>query len=94
LPDETFKPQVEQEKRSETASADPWFDPVQSWLTRQIETSFSAADILSGAVAIPLERMDKRAERRLGAIMRHLGYSSRVARIGLKVARRWVRVGS
>jgi hypothetical protein len=45
---------------------------------------------------IPKERQDRRAERRLGSVLRYLGYVSGTVRIGTstpdetsQVARRW-----
>jgi hypothetical protein len=55
------------------------------------------ADILTGAIRMPPERMDKRAERRAGAIMRKLGFVSVIVRLkGLenKPVRRWMKVAS
>jgi predicted P-loop ATPase len=99
-----FAPQEEQEKRSETVEDDPWFPEIARWLAFQedfrlqsgAEEGFAMADILTGAIRMSPERMDKRAERRAGAIMRKLGFVSVTVRLkGLeKPVRRWMKVAS
>jgi predicted P-loop ATPase len=84
-PDADFRPLAEQESRTDTADNDPWFDVVVEWLSPKYQMSFQAHEILKGALEIPTERMDKRAERRLGSILRQLGYVSKGGRAG----RRW-----
>ena len=103
-PGDGFEPLEEQEKRSETVEDDPWFHPIARWLAFQedprlqsgAEEGFAMADILTGAIRISPERMDKRAERRTGAIMRKLGFVSVTVRLkGLeKPVRRWMKVAS
>jgi predicted P-loop ATPase len=90
-PDDGFNPRDAQEIRSETAAHDPWFDLVKEWLQRQTQSLFTAHEVLSGALDLPKERMDKIAERRIGAILRHLGYVSTTVRSDGTACRRWRR---
>jgi len=92
-PDGDFAPQEEQEKRTDTASSDPWFDPISDWLRRYTQKAFTACEILAGALEIPKERMDKDAERRLGSILRRLGYLSGTVRVDGTPCRRWRKKG-
>jgi predicted P-loop ATPase len=92
-PDNSFEPQAEQEARSESVADDPWYDLVEHWLQHQSKAEFSIYEILTGAVAVSTVRMDKRAERRVGVILRYFGYEARTVRVpgSPKTCRRWVR---
>lgn len=92
-PNGEFEAQEQQEARSETSASDPWFQPVDIWLREQEpENTFTAYDVLDTALKLANDRMDKRAERRVGAILRHLGYMPVTIRIDhKKTARRWRR---
>jgi hypothetical protein len=80
------------ELRSEVALS---HEKAGNWEAADNLRVFSAAEVLSGAIEIPKERQDRRAERRLGTILRRLGYVSRVVRISVRddkrtvVVRRW-----
>ena len=88
-----FEPLEAQEEASETAEHDPWFDLVQEWIARQTKQFFSASQILTDALEMPKERMNRAAEMRLGKVLRRLGYESASARIPgqTKPVRRWKR---
>lgn len=67
--------QTEQEIRLDE---DPWTEPVSSFLADK-DTAY-AHDILAQAVRLQPDRQDKRAQVRLGKILRNQGWSRRVGR--------------
>jgi predicted P-loop ATPase len=84
-----FQPEAEQEARSETIEDDPWFSEIARY-TKGDPAPFTASEVMREALDIPKERMDKMAQRRLGRILRKLGYVSKTMRRGDPV-RLWSR---
>lgn len=86
----------EDRERAEDArqfeTSDPWDDIVMGHVLTTMG-KFTIADILADALKMPLDRMDDRAERRVGAILRRHGWHSKRSRApeGGKYVNTWVR---
>lgn len=86
----------EDRERAEDArqfeTSDPWDDIVMGHVVTTMG-KFTIADILADALKMPLDRMDDRAERRVGAILRRHGWHSKRARApeGGRYVNTWVR---
>ena len=78
---EEFSPHKEQEGRSDTAENDLWFEPISDWLKRQNKNDFNGSEVLNGALGIATQQMEMKDAKRLGAILRKLGYKSGAVRV-------------
>lgn len=84
----------EEESRREALAArfvesDAWEDRVLEFAAAQERVR--TADVLLQALGVPLERLSKRDEMRVGTILRRGGYRREQARVGGKVSRFYVR---
>ncbi len=52
---------------------------------------FTSADVLAGALKFSPGQMDMRSQKRIGAVLRSLGYVPITVRVGSGTARRWVK---
>lgn len=68
----------EQAKRREI---DPWEPLVEAWARSGGRTSLAVEDILSGALMMDRDRQEPRHTRRVGAVMRALGWKPSVQRL-------------
>jgi putative DNA primase/helicase len=64
-PGDDFNPAAAQDEASETAESDPWFDPVQDWITVQTAKDFAVDEILAKVIEMRKEHMTRAAEMRL-----------------------------
>jgi predicted P-loop ATPase len=82
---------------------DVWESEIAKWL--ETPTTMPAgpppktrplaiSDVLAGALGMHRTSMDAKAEKRAGRVLRQLGYEVRAVRVGGRVTRRWVPVGS
>lgn len=71
---------------------DLWQPVMAEWLFSRVEVRLN--EVLTGAIGMPAERQDKRAENRAGGIMRALGWTRGLARRGGKPGRIWRAPGS
>ena len=79
---------IEQHKRMER---DPWEDVVSDWIERQTPGSgLTSRELLDRALNLKPSDMDNAKLRRLGIVMRSLGYSPRTQKIGGRAVRSWV----
>jgi predicted P-loop ATPase len=69
----------EQEKRR---SEDPWTEPIRAWIDRTHSASITTDSILGGALDIEIQRREPQHAKRVGAVMRLLGYSRVRRRVG------------
>jgi hypothetical protein len=74
----------EQEARRE---ADAWEAPIHEFLL--LKEDVSLTELLTEAVQVPLGQIDVRHQRRVGAILRKLGWTAMTIRRGEAVLRRW-----
>ena len=68
-------------QQSERTSRDPWFETVATWLRLKCQANqhgdgFTVAQILSGSLSMPSERIDHKAALRVAAIMKELQWTS------------------
>lgn len=68
--------------QSERMAEDVWLIPVMDWLRILTTDEIRIADVLTGAVNVPRERQTIREQRRIGAILRALGWRPINARRG------------
>lgn len=66
--------------QSERMAEDLWGDAIAEWLRSRVEVRM--ADVLTGAVGMTKEKLDKRAEMRVGGILRGLGWKRGQGRRG------------
>lgn len=86
MPDEA---QAEQEARR---VSDPWEAPILRWLNdagRINRREFAPDEILSGAVELPIERHDRRAEMRLSGVLTSQGWTRRRDPAGVMPRVKW-----
>jgi predicted P-loop ATPase len=85
---------------------DPWADAVEAWLAGhdpademtgsgvgpvRSTTDFAMADVLTGAIGLPLREQGMREQKRAAAILRRFGYDNKPMRRGGRLAKRWWR---
>jgi predicted P-loop ATPase len=71
------------------ADADPWDADVLGYVEGR--DAVRTRDILAHALAVPLDRMDRRADMRVANILRRHGYAPRQARLDGQKGRYWCR---
>jgi putative DNA primase/helicase len=64
--------------QAERMAEDLWETAIAEWLRGRVEVRL--ADVLAGAIGMTKEKLDKRAEMRVGAILRGLGWKKGQAR--------------
>ena len=69
---------------------DSWEDHIIRW-AQQMDEPFTMAEILFGALGIPASETNKSKERRVGTILRRLGFGKRQISIGGFKSRYWHR---
>lgn len=69
----------------ERREVDPWEETIAAYLYNT--STCTIAGILGDALRLPVERRDSRASRRVGAILKALGWESEPARVDGKVTR-------
>jgi predicted P-loop ATPase len=68
---------------------DPWEEPIQAYIIRHSDEGVTMADIYSGdCIGIPTERQDVKTARRIGKVLRMLGWDSKNVRGNDSVQRR------
>jgi hypothetical protein len=68
---------------------DPWEERVLEFAAAQDRVR--VADVLLQGLAVPMDRMAKRDQMRVAAILRRAGYRDGQSRLDGKVTRYWVR---
>lgn len=68
-------------------TADDWQDAVRSYLETMPGDRVTGADILTNALGVTMDRIDMRAQKRVGKIMRELNWERAVIRDGAEVKR-------
>lgn len=64
-----------EEKQDDAAERDAWYDDVATYLTKQTRhDEVYISDVLTNGVDCPVNRQDDRAQKRVAAILRHLGW--------------------
>jgi hypothetical protein len=84
----------EEEKQREAlairfADSDPWEDRVLEFAAAQQRVR--TQDVMLQALNVPMDRLTKQYEMRVGSILRRAGYHREQARVGGKVTRFWVK---
>jgi hypothetical protein len=86
--------EIEREQRAEEFSIiDPWDERVANWLVHHDEKEYTAVQIMSDALSLPTREQHSGASRRVGRIMRKLGFTrvkSRPIRSGVRLPPTWV----
>lgn len=86
---ELAAPEHEQFKESDT-----WEEAIDEYIAEQVEEwngVIATADILIGKIGLPLERIGRADEMRIGKILRSKGYVNKLLRVAGKPVRRWVK---
>lgn len=84
-------PVITADIQAERQQTDAWSEAVLGWCALQpTEDGLAAADILSCALKIPIDRIDKATEMRLGKIMRQAKWERRTRRVAGKPQKRWL----
>lgn len=68
---------------------DPWEQIISNYMIGRNEVS--TADIATGALNIDIGRIDQAITKRIGKILRLIGYESKLVRKGTMVSRAWVK---
>lgn len=81
--------------------SDPWLEPIQNWLNKDPSERaegfdgkpmpLTAANILLGALGMPAARIGVTETRRLGAVMRELGYTRKNFKMNGSVTKKYVK---
>jgi putative DNA primase/helicase len=82
-------PALAGEEQESRRRADAWEDVVLPWLSGRDNVKLH--DVATGCLNLPVSQFDKRAQMRLGAVMRCLGWIRKTERRGSKVEKCWVR---
>jgi putative DNA primase/helicase len=69
---------------------EPWLEKVRVWLKRR--ETVDIPEVLSLCLEIDVEKHDQNNSRRVGKILKRVGYQNKVVRDGKDVSRRWVLV--
>lgn len=72
MPDSTASVQADRQSR------DVWYPVIEQWLLDK--ASVEITDVLTAAVKMPVEKQDERAKRRVGRVLRLLGWMERRTR--------------
>jgi hypothetical protein len=80
VPDELAM--AEQELRQEM---DSWGETLENWCSFVGKDSLTLNDIFEGPILIPIERRDMRAQKRVGTLLRRLGYGRTRRRVDGKL---------
>jgi predicted P-loop ATPase len=84
--------QLARPEHAEYKVGDAWQDAIEGWLaTDATRTTFTAADVLGGAILLDKPRMDRSAQNRAAKILRRLGCRNERVVIGGARSWRWVR---
>lgn len=84
-------------KHKQHEASDVWEQKIAAWLEEPTiegpppaEIGFTLTDVLRGAIMMTVERMDNRAEKRAGSVLRLLGYAPRAVWKNGKTVRLWI----
>lgn len=81
-----------EEQQDARREIDPWFEPVADWVAGR--DRISTTDVLEFAIALPVQKHDMSTMKRVGSILRMLGFKRRVIKDERKNKRLWIRTGS
>lgn len=87
LEDDALRAEVTEHQAIRMIS-DVWDDKVQEWLRGKQKVR--TAEILGDALQVPIDRMTRAHEMRIGSIMHTLGWRKLVSKVGTKSVRYWV----
>lgn len=77
------------EEQESRRRSDAWEDALLMWLSGREKVKL--IDVAVDGLKIDIERFDRRAQLRLGAVMRSLGWTRITARVASKLEKVWVR---
>lgn len=83
--------QAAQEEQDARREADPWESAVARFLVGKVLVTSS--EVLSAAIGMDLARQDQAAQKRISGVLRRLGWSRTLRRIGEKPTRAFVAPG-
>ncbi len=87
--DEDMKSAAEDDQATRIEQ-DPWEEVISEWLSQQHNAGcISGKEILDRAIGVKPVDMDQKRLRRLGNIMRRLGYERSPCRVGGRVVKGW-----
>lgn len=84
----TVPKELAEEVQEDRYDSDPWEEPIRRWA--RDKKSFIIMDVATDCLSFDMAQLKTTDSRRIGAIIRRLGYKNKTARMGSSVTKRWV----
>ena len=81
---------ISEDLNQQYAMQDPWHEVVAQFVREYQDSDITTKQILDGALRLDLDKQDRRAQMRVSTILKQLGWTSKLKRVGGVPTRIWV----